>query len=123
MKYWIYKITDKNNNEEFYIGSANRLSSRKSHHKKNVHNKTSKKYWCKLYQYIRTNGGWENFEFEILENGNCEDTVGGSIINILGNSIESTLKSKQYIKYKEQEYINRLKPTLNTISAHKEKHN
>ena len=39
MKYYIYKIIDKNNNEEFYIGSTNNFSSRKSHHKKNVNNK------------------------------------------------------------------------------------
>ena len=101
MKYWIYKIMDKTNNEEFYIGSTNRLSSRKSHHKKNVHNKVSKKYWCKLYQYIRANGDWENFDFIVLEAGTCED--------------------KTYIKQKEQEYIDKMKPTLNSISAHKEK--
>ena len=97
MKYYIYKIIDKNNIDEFYIGSTNRLSSRKSHHKKNVHNKVSKKYWCKLYQYIRANGDWENFDFIILEAGTCEN--------------------KEYIKQKEQEYINNLKPTLNSIKA------
>ena len=97
MNYWIYKILDKNNNEEFYIGSTNKLSSRKSHHKKNVHNKRSKKYWCKLYQYMRANGGFENFHFDVLEAGTCDDKV--------------------FIKQREQDYINNLKPTLNSINA------
>jgi hypothetical protein len=97
MKYYIYKIIDKNNNEEFYIGSTNKLSTRKSSHKKHVHNKVSKKYWCKLYQYIRANGDWENFDFIVLETGTCEDN--------------------NYYKQKEQEYIDKLKPTLNSISA------
>lgn len=104
MKYWIYKIVDKNNIEEFYIGSTNKLSSRKSHHKKNVHNKVSKKYWCKLYRYIREHGDWESFEVIVLETGKCEDTL----------TIE---QSKAFIKQKEQEYIDKLKPTLNTIKA------
>jgi predicted GIY-YIG superfamily endonuclease len=98
MNYWIYKITDKNNNEEFYIGSTTRYSSRKSQHKKNTHNKVSKKYWCKLYQYIRANGDWDNFEMKILEAGTCE--------------------GKEYIKQKEQEYIEKLKPTLNSSKAY-----
>lgn len=98
MKYWIYKIIDKNNNEEFYIGSTNNFSSRKSHHKKNVNNKSGKKYWCKVYQYIRANGNWENFDIIILEAGTCED--------------------KEYYKQKEQEYIDKLKPTLNSMKAY-----
>ena len=98
MKYWIYKIIDKNNNEEFYIGSTKKFSSRKSQHKKNVNNKVGKKYWCKLYQYIRANGNWESFDMVILEAGTCE--------------------GKEYIKQKEQEYIDKLKPTLNSSKAY-----
>lgn len=98
MKYWIYKIKCLDNNiEEFYIGSTNKLSSRKSQHKKNVHNKVSKKYWCKLYQFIRANGDWVNFEIVVLETGECE--------------------VKEYIRQKEQEFINQLNPTLNSIKA------
>ncbi len=99
MKYYIYRINDKKNELEFYIGSTNNMSSRKSHHKKNVHNKVGKMYWGKLYQYIRANGRWDNFEIIILETGEIE--------------------SKDLIRKKEQEYITLLKPTLNSISAHK----
>ena len=99
MFYFIYKIIDTNNEEQFYIGSTNCISSRKSQHKKNVKNRVSKKYWFKLYQYIRANGGWESFNVIIIETGECED--------------------KLFIKQKEQEYINIHKPTLNTIKANK----
>ena len=97
MKYYIYIIKDNNNEEEFYIGSTTRFSSRKSHHKKNTNNKVSKKYWCKLYQYIRANGNWDNFTMVILEEGECED--------------------RKTIKQKEQEFINNMKPSLNSINA------
>jgi hypothetical protein len=95
MKYWIYKITDKEEPLEFYIGSTNRFSSRKSQHKKNVYNKVGKKYRCKLYQYIRGKGGFDNFDMSIIEQGECNDRL--------------------FIRNKEQEYINELKPTLNSI--------
>ena len=98
MKFYIYKIVDNNNSEEFYIGSTKNFSSRMSHHKKNVTNKSGKRYWCKVYQYIRANGDLENFDFIILEAGTCEN--------------------KEYYKQKEQEYINNLKPTLNSIKAY-----
>lgn len=97
MKYYIYQIVDKNNPNEFYIGSTNCFSSRLSKHRKNAYNKCGKNYWCKLYQYIRAKGGWENFEFSILEAGICQEKIN--------------------IKQKEQEYIEKLKPTLNSIKA------
>jgi len=97
MKYYIYKIYDNNNKEEFYIGSTKNFSSRMSHHKKNVRNKVGKLYWCKVYQYIRANGGWDNFTKDIIEAGTCSDC--------------------KFIKQKEQYYITLHKPTLNSISS------
>jgi len=97
MKYYIYRINCKTVPLEFYIGSTNKFSSRKSNHKKSYKNKRSKKYWCKLYLFIRSNGGWDNFEMVIIEDGE---------VNI-----------KVDILRKEQEYINSLCPTLNTNKA------
>lgn len=97
MKYYIYKIYNNNNKDEFYIGSTKNFSSRMSHHKKNVRNKVGKLYWCKVYQYIRANGGWDNFTKDIIEAGTCSDC--------------------KFIKQKEQYYITLHKPTLNSISS------
>ncbi len=97
MKYYIYKIYNNNNKDEFYIGSTKNFSSRMSHHKKNVRNKVGKLYWCKVYQYIRANGGWDNFTKDIIEAGTCSDC--------------------KFIKQKEQFYITLHKPTLNSISS------
>ena len=97
MKYYIYKIIDNNNKDEFYIGSTKNLSSRISHHKKNVKNKVGKRYWCKIYQYIRANGGWDNFTVDIIEAGTCDDP--------------------KFCKQKEQFYITKYSPTLNSIMA------
>jgi hypothetical protein len=99
MKYYIYKIIDNNNKDEFYIGSTKNLSSRISHHKKNVKNKVGKLYWTKLYLYIRNNGGWDNFTFTKID------------------EIEITCLSEGTCF--EQTIIDNLKPTLNTIKAYK----
>ena len=95
MKYWIYKITDREKPSEFYIGSTNKFSRRKSQHIKNSTNKRRKAYWSKLYKYIRGRGGFDSFDMSIVEHGECED--------------------KMFIRTKEQEYIDNLKPTLNSI--------
>jgi hypothetical protein len=99
-KYYIYKIYSKKNPSQFYIGSTNNISVRKSKHKKNTTNKRSKNYWNFLYQYIRANGGW--IEFEMTE-----------IDNFIANTNDERLS-------KEQDYIILLNPSLNSIFSKKQ---
>jgi hypothetical protein len=56
-------------------------------------------YWNKLYVFVRSNGDWENFTFEVIETGEVEN--------------------KDDIRRKEQEYIDSLQPTLNVCKAYK----
>jgi hypothetical protein len=60
----IYKIKSKDDKiKEFYIGHTTDLETRKYYH-----NVCSKVYPNrKVYKYILENGGFENFDFEILE--------------------------------------------------------
>jgi len=96
-KVYIYKIQNNHDESMFYIGSTLNLSRRKSHHKKNVKNKVGKLYWCKLYQYIRNNGGWDNFTFTKLYEKDIECITDGTCY--------------------EQSIIDNLKPPLNSIKA------
>jgi predicted GIY-YIG superfamily endonuclease len=66
MFYYIYKIYPKDDITMLYIGSTNNFSRRKSQHKKNITNKVSKKYKTPLYVFIRSLGGWDNFNCEIV---------------------------------------------------------
>ena len=77
--YKIYKEGDNN----FYIGSTNDFSNRKRQHKNGCKTREQK-----LYNYIRENGGWDNWKIEKI--GEC-GSVNGEI---------------KYIKEK--------KPSLNT---------
>ena len=67
----IYKIYCKNENiKDCYVGSTNDLIRRKWTHKCKCNNINSDRYNIKLYTFIRANGGFENFDFIILEQFN-----------------------------------------------------
>lgn len=67
----IYKIYCKDENiKDCYIGSTNNLTKRKRQHKYTYDNINIKNCNLKLYTFIRANGGFENFDFIILEQFN-----------------------------------------------------
>jgi len=45
-----------------YVGSTSNMNSRKSSHKYNCSHENNKNYNLDIYQYIRNNGGFDNFE-------------------------------------------------------------
>ena len=70
----IYKIFCKDTNiSEIYIGSTTNFKIRKSKHKSVCNNENDKNYNLKVYEYIRANGGFENFEIVIIEEYPCNN--------------------------------------------------
>lgn len=66
--YYIYKIYCNDENvTDTYIGSTQNVTTRKYYHKSACNNQNSKKYNFKVYQIIRANGGWDNFNFIVIE--------------------------------------------------------
>ena len=91
----IYSIQCKDKEvKEFYIGSTKTYCFRYRHHKSNCINKNSKNYTGPLYQFIRQNGGWDNWDMivEVKTNDLCK---------------EERLELEQY-------YMYLLKPNLNS---------
>ena len=59
----IYKIVCKDINiTKSYGGHTTHIIKRRQHHKCDCNNINSKKYNIYLYQFIRENGGWDNWE-------------------------------------------------------------
>ena len=56
--------------KKFYIGSTENLEKRMMGHK-SAYNKEKKQ--LKLYNYIKSNDGWDAWTFEILEQDECKD--------------------------------------------------
>tara|TARA_R110000796_G_scaffold245400_1_gene369581 strand:+ start:158 stop:685 length:528 start_codon:yes stop_codon:yes gene_type:complete len=64
----VYKITCLIPNINWcYVGSTKNYHKRKSEHKRDCYNKKNPKYNKKTYCFIRENGGFDNFQFEIIE--------------------------------------------------------
>lgn len=59
--------------DDVYIGSTTNLRLRRSYHKSNCNNEKSKKYNYKVYNFIRANGGFDNFRVELLEQFPCNN--------------------------------------------------
>jgi len=76
---------------DIYIGSCIDIRSRSKVHKYRCNKEDNKYYNLKLYQFIRANGGWDNFVIEQL----CKCDV-------------------ERLSQVEQEYIDKLNPSLNS---------
>jgi hypothetical protein len=95
----IYRISHKldYDNDNVYIGSTTDLHKRKLKHKTSCISEKNKKFHYKLYQYVRENGGFDNFRFTILR---------------VCNDVDKMERFKL-----EQSFIDVYEPTLNIRSA------
>jgi hypothetical protein len=92
----IYKLCCNDINiTDIYIGHTTNFTKRKNCHKRNTYNENDKKYNIKVYQFIRENGGWDNWSMIMVEEYSCN--------------------SKLEAEKRERELIEELKASLNCI--------
>eukprot|EP00966_Prymnesium_polylepis_P038323 888981-Prymnesium_polylepis.1 len=94
--YFIYKWHS-NDCNLIYVGSTNDIQKRKRSHAKACNDANNKFHNVKVYQTMRDNGGIENWTMEMIDQFHAE--------------------SKRDVQEREQEWINKLKPSLNMINA------
>jgi len=92
--YTIYKLY-KEGCPDFYIGSTFDIKRRQSVHKYNCNNPNSKCHNLPVYQFIRDNGGYDSWSYEVLQ------------------QFDNDIKVKDELHYIERAYIDLLKPSLN----------
>ena len=78
---------------EIYVGSTTNFTQRKKQHKSDCNNVDSRDYNLYVYQFIRENGGWENWEMVLIEKYPCNDVLE--------------------LERRERYYIEQLKASLN----------
>jgi hypothetical protein len=49
-----------------YVGHTTDFTKRKNNHKKSCNNSKSKDYNLKVYDFIRKNGGWDNWSIVLV---------------------------------------------------------
>jgi len=71
----IYKLCHCNDleNENIYIGSTTNFRIRKNKHKNSCYNENSKDFNYPVYEYIRNNGGWNEWKMIPIEVFPCKD--------------------------------------------------
>jgi len=69
---YVIKCKDDNITEE-YIGSTSNFRERKCQHKTVCNNEKSKNYNLKIYNFIRENGGWDEWIMLEIEKYPCND--------------------------------------------------
>ena len=69
-----------------YNGSTTDITRRKSQHKNTCNNPNIYGHNCYVYQFIRANGGWDNWEVIELENYPC------------ANLLEQTLRERYWLE-------------------------
>lgn len=108
MEYTIYKIVCKDENiKDCYVGSTNNFNRRQKEHKSCYNNELSVNYNYDIYNFIRNNGNFDNFKFEIIETINCE------------NKNEAFIRERYWIE-KLQSSLNKNIPSRTKKEANKE---
>ena len=106
----IYKLYCKNNLiKKYYIGSSSNFKNRKGVHKYATNNKKSIQYNQNIYTYIRGNGGYDNWDYEILETINLNDKIKERELFWIDKTWDNNLnterpwvsKNDEKIRYKE----------------------
>lgn len=125
----IYKLICNNSNiTEIYIGSTCDYIKRNRSHKRSCNNQNDIKYNYKVYQYIRENGGWDNWsmveickypcetEKELVDEEQRYYELMSSSLNIRNPSRspkERYNKNKKEILTKQKEYYKNNKEEIN----------
>ncbi len=78
---------------DVYVGSTTAFSKRKCQHKAVCNNTRNAKHNLYVYQFIRENGGWENWSMILVENYNATN--------------------KRHLESRERYWLETLKATLN----------
>ena len=72
----IYKICCKDTLiTDIYVGHTTNFTKRKNQHKTSCSNENDKKYKQYVYEFIRQNGGWENWTMLQIENIKLETEI------------------------------------------------
>ena len=99
---FVYKLVCKDINvKECYVGSTGNTRIRKAHHKSDCNNVNGKNFNFRVYQYIRENDGFQNWELIVLE------TV--------------QYNQKYELKARERHHMEALGATLNTQTPNRNK--
>ena len=101
---YFYKIVCKDTSvTDCYVGHTTDFTNRKNSHKTRCFNVNSDKHNIHLYQFIRENGGWENWEMINIETKHCKDSLEAkSIERDFTEKLKATLNIRRPFRTNEE---------------------
>ena len=114
----IYKICcDDVSITDVYVGSTTNLSKRKPVHKYKCNNERDKAHNLNVYQFIRANGGWDNWDVVVVEEYPCDsknqlhtrERHHMEPLNATLNKVIPTRTQKEYQKEYQKENVEKIK--------------
>ena len=104
----IYRIVCKDLTiKECYVGSTTDFTRRKGNHKSSCNNNNYKEYNYNVYQFIRNNGGWENWDMIEIEKYNTVDKLSQSKrerywLEYYNATLNKQVPSQNYAEYNKK---------------------
>ena len=91
---------------ECYVGHTTNFIKRKNHHKSDCNNEKSNNYNSYVYQFIRANGSWENWDMVQIEEFSCENRLQACArerywIETLKAELNSCIPNRSKKEYKQ----------------------
>ena len=101
---YFYKIVCKDTSvTDCYVGHTTDCTNRRNSHKTRCFNINSDKHNIHLYQFIRENGGWENWEMTNIETKHCKNCLEAkSIERDFTEKLKATLNIRRPFRTNEE---------------------
>ena len=89
---------------DIYVGATTDINRRKSEHKRRCNNPTCKKHNFKIYQCMRNNGGFSNWEMLEVEKYPCNNKTESCIrerywLELLNANLNKQIQSRTLQEY------------------------
>jgi hypothetical protein len=93
--------------KDIYVGHTTDFRKRRNHHKLSCNNETSNKHNMNVYQVIRENNGWDNWDMILIETRSCNDALDAKkierkYIEELQASLNRSIPGRSNEEYREQ---------------------
>jgi hypothetical protein len=104
----IYKLCCKNISiTEIYVGHTTNFTKRKNCHSSSCNNEKQKEYNYPVYQFIRENGGWDNWTMILIEEYSCDNKLQASQrerywLETLNATLNNRIPSRTQQEYYEE---------------------
>ena len=125
----IYKIVCRDlDTKDLYVGHTINWKDRKSKHKKSCNNIRDKRHNCKVYEFIRDNGGWDNWCMIEIEKYPCNDVNEARSrerhwIELLDARLNTNMPNRNIIEWRQINREKLLKDKRNDWNQNKDIYN